>query len=180
MPLSEHVHCVAVTLKMTEQVEQWICIRFCVKLEHSSVETIWIIQKAMGDWQLHHNNMATHASHLMQGFLAKHQITQVTPPPYSPDLVSCDFWLFPKLKSPLKGKRFQTIDKIQENMIRQPMVIGRIVWSPKVPTLKGTEALSCVQCFLYLVSSLINVSVFHSIWTDTFWTDLVDRKCLFF
>ena len=30
---------------------------------------------------------------------------------------------------------------------------------PKVPTLKGTEAsLSCVQCVLSLVSSLINVS----------------------
>ena len=48
-------------------------------------------------------------------FLAKHQITQVTWPPYSPDLVPCDFWLFPKLKSPLKGKRFQTISEIQEN-----------------------------------------------------------------
>ena len=26
--------------------------------------------------------------------------------PYSPDLAPCDFWLFPKLKSPLKGRRF--------------------------------------------------------------------------
>ena len=32
-------------------------------------------------------------------------------------------------------------------------------WGPKVPTLKGTEmSLSYVQCFLYLVSSSINVS----------------------
>ena len=28
------------------------------------------------------------------------------------------------------------------------------------------------QCLLYLVSSLINVSIFHSTWLDTFWTDL--------
>jgi hypothetical protein len=28
------------------------------------------------------------------------------PSPYSPDLAPCDFWLFQKLKSPLKGKRF--------------------------------------------------------------------------
>ena len=42
-----------------------------------------------------------------------------------------------------------------------------------MPTLKGTEAsLSHVQCFLYLVSSSINVSVFHITWLDTFWTDL--------
>ena len=36
--------------------------------------------------------------------------------------------------------------------------VGRTVWGPKVPSLKGTEAsLSYVQCFLYLISSLINV-----------------------
>ena len=46
MPLSEHVHCVAVTFKMTERVEQQICNRFCIKLEHSSLETIQMIQKA--------------------------------------------------------------------------------------------------------------------------------------
>ena len=43
-----------------------------------------------------------------------------------------------------------------------------------MPTLRGTEvSLSYVQCFLYLVSSLINVSIFHIMWLDTFWTDLV-------
>ena len=72
---------------------------------------------ATGDWQLlHHDNMPAHASHLVQSFLVKHQITQVTQPPYSPDLAPCDFLLFPNVKLPLKGKRFQTIDKIQENM----------------------------------------------------------------
>ena len=41
-----------------------------------------------------------------------------------------------------------------------------------MPTLKGTEAsMSYVQCLLYLVSSSINVSIFHSTWLDTFWTD---------
>jgi hypothetical protein len=40
------------------------------------------------------------------GFLAKHHIIQVCQPTYSPDLSLCDFWLFPKLKSPLKGRRF--------------------------------------------------------------------------
>ena len=51
-PSSEHVSCVAVTFKMTEQVEQQICIKFCFKLKHSSVESIWIIQQAtaMGNW----------------------------------------------------------------------------------------------------------------------------------
>jgi len=34
--------------------------------------------------------------------LTKHHITQVCQLSYSQDLVPCDFWLFPKLKSPLK------------------------------------------------------------------------------
>ena len=46
MLLSEHVYCVAVAFKTTEQVEQQNCIKFCVKLEHSCMETIQMIQKA--------------------------------------------------------------------------------------------------------------------------------------
>ena len=49
MPQSEHVYCVAVTFKMTEQIEQQICIKFCVKLEHFSEENIQMIQKAFGN-----------------------------------------------------------------------------------------------------------------------------------
>ena len=129
---------------------------------------------ATGDLQLHLDNVPTHASPLMQRFLAKHQITQVTQLPNSPDLVPCTFWLFQKLKLPLKGKRFQTTDEIQDNTTGQLMEVGKIVWGPKVPTLKGTEAsLSYVQCFLYLVSSSTNVSIFHITWLDTFWTELV-------
>ena len=59
--------------------------------------------------------------------------------PHLPDLAPCNLWLFPKLKSPLKGKRFQTISEIQENRMGQLMAIGRTVWGPKLPTLKGTE-----------------------------------------
>ena len=52
MPLSEHVYSVAFTFKMTEPVEQWICIKFCIKLEYSSTETIQMTQKAtaVGNW----------------------------------------------------------------------------------------------------------------------------------
>ena len=52
MPLNEHVYCVAIAFKMTEQVEQQIYIKFCIKLEHSSMETIQMIQKAIavGNW----------------------------------------------------------------------------------------------------------------------------------
>ena len=176
--LSEHVYCVAIAFKMTERVEQWICNDFCINLEHCLQKLLrWFRRPqlwATGDGQRHHDNVLTHASCLMQSFFANHQITQVTQPHYSPNLMTCDFWLFPKLKSPLKGKRFQTIDEIQENTMGQLMATGRTVWGPKVPTLKGTEtSLSYGQCFLYLVSSSVKVSVFHITWPDTFWTDLV-------
>jgi hypothetical protein len=42
----------------------------------------------------------------MQDFLTKHPITQFCQPPCSPDLAPYDFWLFPKLKSLLKGGRY--------------------------------------------------------------------------
>ena len=131
---------------------------------------------ATGDWQLHHNNIPPHALHLVQSCLAKHQITQVTRPPYSPDLVPCDFWLFPKLKSPLKKKRFQTIDEIQENTMGQLMAIGRTVWGPKLPAWKGTEvSLPYVQCFLFLVSCIFfNKCFYFSYYMAGY---LLDRTC---
>ena len=48
MPLSERVYCAGITFKMTERVEQQICIKVCVKLEHSSSETIWRIRRLLG------------------------------------------------------------------------------------------------------------------------------------
>ena len=54
MLLSEHVYRMEIAFKMTEQIEQWICIKFCTKLQHSSMETMLMTQKAaaMGNWWL--------------------------------------------------------------------------------------------------------------------------------
>ena len=115
MPVSEHMYGVAITVKMSEQVEQWICIKFCVSLTIPPQKLFrWFRRPqlwASGDWQLHHDNVPTHASRLMQSFFAKPQITQWL----SPVLAPCNFWLFPKLKLPLKRERFQTISESQEN-----------------------------------------------------------------
>ena len=40
-------------------------------------------------------------------------MTVVPHPPYSPDLALSEFFLFPKLKMKLKGRRFQTVEEIQ-------------------------------------------------------------------
>ena len=71
---------------------------------------------------LHHDNAPAHAS-LIREFLTKHETTVVPKPPYSPDLAPADFLLFPKLKSSLKGRRFQTVDEIEENSMRDRRAI---------------------------------------------------------
>ena len=68
---------------------------------------------------LHHDSAPAHASLLIGSYLAKHQKSVVPHPPYSPDLTQADFFLFPKLKTTLKGRLFQTIEEIQENAIRE-------------------------------------------------------------
>jgi len=68
---------------------------------------------------LHHDNAPAYASLLIRSYLAKHQTLVVSHPPYSPDLAPADFFLFPKLKTTLKGRRFQIIGEIQENAIRE-------------------------------------------------------------
>ena len=70
-------------------------------------------------WMLYHNNALAHTSLLICSYLAKHQTSIVPHPPYSPDLAPADFFLFPKLKTTLKGCRSQTLEKIQENAITE-------------------------------------------------------------
>jgi len=66
---------------------------------------------------LHHDNAPSHAPLLIREFLAKQETIVVPQPPYSPDLDPADFFLFPKLKSTLKGRRFQTVEEIKENSL---------------------------------------------------------------
>jgi hypothetical protein len=63
--------------------------------------------------QLHHDNTMSHSSVLTQQFLAKHKMAVIPHPPYSPDLEHHDFFLFPKMRLNLKGRRFDTIEEIQ-------------------------------------------------------------------
>jgi len=79
-------------------------------------------------WMLHHDNAPAHASLLIRIYLAKHQTSVVPHPPYSPDLVPAEFFLFPTLKTTLKGRRFQTVKEIQENAARELRAIKEIAF----------------------------------------------------
>ena len=52
--------------------------------------------------------------------------------PYSPDLSPCDFFLFPRLKTHLKGRHFGTLDNIQKSVTDE---------------LKGIPAEAFQQCY---------------------------------
>jgi len=43
---------------------------------------------------------------LVKDFLAKNKLTIMQHHPYSPDLAAAEYYLFPRLKSALKGRRF--------------------------------------------------------------------------
>ena len=135
--------------------------------------------KMIGDWQLHCDNAPTYASRLVQSFFDKTSSHPGDPTPLQPRFGALWCLAFPKTKIPFEreevsdcwwdsGKYDRAADGDWENCVRS-----------QVPTLKGSEAsLSYAQCFLYLVSSSIHVSIFHVTWLDTFWTDLVLQRTL--
>lgn len=70
-------------------------------------------------WILHHDNAPAHTALVVSQFLAKNSTNIINQAPYSPDMAPCDFFLFPRLKLPLRGTRFETIEAIKENSLRE-------------------------------------------------------------
>lgn len=65
-------------------------------------------------WILHQDNAPAQSALSVKTFLAKRNIPILDHPPYSPDLAPSDFFLFPKVKSALKGTRFETFKAVKE------------------------------------------------------------------
>ena len=63
---------------------------------------------------LHQDNAPAHTALSVKQFLTDKHITTLEHPPYSPDLAPCDFYLFPKVKSVLKGTRFGSVDDVKK------------------------------------------------------------------
>ena len=56
--------------------------------------------------RLLHDNAPAHTFAIVTAFLKKEKVTVLHPPP--PDLAPCDFFLFPKLKAFLAGRKYQS------------------------------------------------------------------------
>ncbi|VEN56661.1 unnamed protein product [Callosobruchus maculatus] len=72
-----------------------------------------------------HDNAPAHTSLLVREYLAKNNTVMVPQPPYSPDLAPCDFFLFPKLKRPMKGRRYATIEELKTASKEDPNKIRK-------------------------------------------------------
>ena len=98
---------------------------YYLEVIHRSHEPIWKKKKKHQElwknqsWLSLHDNAPTDISLLVCNFLAK-------TPPNSPDLVPCDFFQFPKLKRPMKGRRFATIEQqIKTALLEELKTISR-------------------------------------------------------
>ena len=139
---------------MTEQGEQRICIKFCIKLEHSSRETIRMIQKAatMGNWWLEASLLQCSClctiSHAQ--FLLKQHITQVT---LQYRYCALRLLVFPKTKIAIEREEFsdhwwesekydETVDSNWENCVRSQGAYSEGDWGV------------IVLCTMFLVSGI--------------------------
>jgi hypothetical protein len=87
------------------EILKWIC-----KIVHRERTEFW------PNWILHHDNAPAHKALPVKQFLDQKFITEMEHPPHSPDLDPYNFWLFLKIKSALKGRRFQDTEDILKNM----------------------------------------------------------------
>ena len=100
-PSGTNCHCIFY-LSVLER--QWKSIR--IRAEYS----------ASGSWFLLHDNAPFLRTVAIQEFLALKQVCVLNHPPYFPDLSPCDYFLFPKLKLPLKGRLFEDVQDIQADI----------------------------------------------------------------
>ena len=82
-------------------------------LERLRNRVVRVGREIANTWFLQHDNASSHTSFAVREFLAQHNITTLPHPPCSPDLAPCDFFLFPKLKTHLKGHHSGTIENVQ-------------------------------------------------------------------
>ena len=76
-------------------------------------------------WILHHDNAPVHTSMLVYEFLAKNKTVIMPRAAYSSHLAFADFFLIPKLKTPMNGKRFATIEAIKEKSKQELLAFSK-------------------------------------------------------
>ena len=104
-----------------------------------------ILQKRIELWKnqsriLHYDNAPAHTSMHEREFLNKNKTVIIPQPLYSPDLAPTDFYLFAKLETPMKGKRFTTIEEVKEKSKLKLLAIQKKLFSEVLQGLEKTLA----------------------------------------
>ncbi|GJQ71158.1 hypothetical protein Trydic_g1059 [Trypoxylus dichotomus] len=73
--------------------------------------------RAPGSWFLLHDNPPPHRTVVVRELVTKKQVCVLQHPPYSSDLLPCDYFLFSKLKLAMKD---DSIGQVQEAMAGIP------------------------------------------------------------
>jgi hypothetical protein len=69
------------------------------------------------------DNALVYSLGVVSKFLAKRGIPVLSHPPCSSNLVPTDSFLFPKLKTAMKGMKFEVVSSIQQAVMRELKVI---------------------------------------------------------
>lgn len=89
----------------------------CYLLENATIAGIqWVVN----------GTMTTHLPIQCSSFWLSAAFPLVWHPPHSPDLTLCDLFLFPKLKHHLKGRKFQDVEELKVNVMRQLWIISEL------------------------------------------------------
>jgi hypothetical protein len=80
-------------------------------------------------------------------FLAKQGIPDLNHTSYSPDISPPDFFLFPKIKSTLNGRRFEDTEDIKRNVTKELLA------------LQADESRKCSQQFYELAQKCVTSEV---------------------
>ena len=96
------------------------------------------------EWFLLHDNAPSHNAAIVKKFLANRNVGVLHHPRYSPDLAPADYFLFPKLTFPLKGRHFQTVEEIQCAVTRELNNISKTAFLEGMKKLKE-RANKCIE-----------------------------------
>jgi hypothetical protein len=76
-----------------------------------------------GSWLLLHDNTRPHTAVSTKQFLANQGIPELNNPTFYPDLSPPDLFVFPKIKSRLKGRKFEDTEDIRRNVTKELLAL---------------------------------------------------------
>ena len=95
----------------------------------------------------------------MTAFMAKNATSTIDQPPESSNLVPCDFFLFRKLKLPLRRTPFDLIEAIKHNSCKELKVIPESAYKKCFENWKKRWNICIVSNGTYFGVDKININV---------------------